>query len=54
MPRGGLEDVFAAAERHIKGGATVLVLTDRGLDRSRAPIPSMTFLIRPKCTKIPD
>ena len=34
-----LEAFFKKAERHIAGGATILILTDRQLDRRNAPIP---------------
>ena len=36
---GALEDVFAQAEKAIAEGATLLVLTDRHMDKDRAPIP---------------
>jgi glutamate synthase (NADPH/NADH) large chain len=36
-----LGDVFEAAERHIREGATLLILTDRKMGRDRAPIPSL-------------
>jgi glutamate synthase domain-containing protein 2/glutamate synthase domain-containing protein 1/glutamate synthase domain-containing protein 3 len=36
-----LEVVFATAERHIAEGATLLILTDRGVDKKHVPIPSL-------------
>jgi glutamate synthase (NADPH/NADH) large chain len=36
-----LSDVFERAERHIREGATLVILTDRRMDRDRAPIPSL-------------
>ena len=36
-----LADVFELAERHIREGATLLILTDKNMDRDRAPIPSL-------------
>jgi glutamate synthase (NADPH) large chain len=36
-----LSVVFTKAEKHIAAGATFLVLTDRGIDEDRAPIPSL-------------
>jgi glutamate synthase (NADPH) large chain len=36
-----LDAVFLQAERHLAEGATLLILTDRGLDEKRAPIPSL-------------
>jgi glutamate synthase domain-containing protein 2/glutamate synthase domain-containing protein 1/glutamate synthase domain-containing protein 3 len=36
-----LEQVFEAAERAIEKGATILLLTDRGVDPTHAPIPSL-------------
>jgi glutamate synthase (NADPH/NADH) large chain len=36
-----LTEVFELAERHIREGATLLILTDRKMDRDRAPIPSL-------------
>ncbi|MGZ9135178.1 MAG: glutamate synthase central domain-containing protein, partial [Candidatus Deferrimicrobiaceae bacterium] len=36
-----LTSVFVLAEKYIKGGATFLILTDRNMDATRAPIPSL-------------
>jgi len=36
-----LNKVFELAERHIREGATLLILSDRKMDRDRAPIPSL-------------
>ncbi len=36
-----LEGIFGQAERHIADGTALLVLTDAGVDRARAPIPSL-------------
>lgn len=36
-----MEDLFAAADRAIAGGANILILSDRGLDREHAPIPAL-------------
>ena len=36
-----LDAVFLQAEQHLAQGATLLILTDRGLDEKRAPIPSL-------------
>jgi len=36
-----LSDVFERAERHIREGATLIILTDTRMDRDRAPIPSL-------------
>ncbi len=36
-----LSSVFALAENHIRDGATLLILTDRKMDRDHAPIPSL-------------
>jgi len=36
-----LSSVFALAEKHIREGATLLILTDKRMDRDRAPIPSL-------------
>jgi glutamate synthase domain-containing protein 2/glutamate synthase domain-containing protein 1/glutamate synthase domain-containing protein 3 len=36
-----LTGVFELAERHIREGATLLVLSDRKMDKDRAPIPSL-------------
>jgi glutamate synthase (NADPH/NADH) large chain len=36
-----LERLFEAAARAIRGGATILVLSDRGVDETWAPIPSL-------------
>ena len=37
----GLTSVFIQAEKHIAAGATLLVLTDRDVDKDRSPIPSL-------------
>ncbi|MBE3132421.1 MAG: glutamate synthase large subunit, partial [Acidobacteria bacterium] len=39
--RRALDDVFAAAETAIAEGATILILTDRGVDADHAAIPSL-------------
>ncbi len=36
-----LEDLFRAADQAISGGATILILSDKGVDRTHAPIPSL-------------
>jgi len=36
-----LSFVFERAEKHIREGATLLILSDRRMDRDRAPIPSL-------------
>ncbi|HQO33722.1 MAG TPA: glutamate synthase large subunit [bacterium] len=36
-----LDTVFRRAERHIRGGATMLILTDRQSDGDHAPIPAL-------------
>ncbi|MBI2997438.1 MAG: glutamate synthase large subunit [Deltaproteobacteria bacterium] len=36
-----LEDLFRAADRAIAEGATILILSDKGVDRSHAPIPAL-------------
>ncbi|NUN95215.1 MAG: glutamate synthase large subunit [Candidatus Omnitrophica bacterium] len=36
-----LEEVFAEASRAIEEGVTILILSDRGLDRENMPIPSL-------------
>ncbi len=36
-----LEELFAAADRAIDSGATIIVLSDKGVDRSLAPIPAL-------------
>ncbi len=36
-----VEDLCERAEAAVRGGATVLVLSDRGVDEERAPIPSL-------------
>jgi glutamate synthase domain-containing protein 2/glutamate synthase domain-containing protein 1/glutamate synthase domain-containing protein 3 len=36
-----LFSVFELAEKHIREGATLLILSDRKMDRDRAPIPSL-------------
>ncbi|MDX2167560.1 MAG: glutamate synthase large subunit, partial [Deltaproteobacteria bacterium] len=39
--RDALDALCAAASRAVAGGATILVLSDRGIDAERAPIPSL-------------
>jgi glutamate synthase domain-containing protein 2/glutamate synthase domain-containing protein 1/glutamate synthase domain-containing protein 3 len=39
--RAGLEALCAAAEGAVDTGATLLVISDRGLDRERAPLPML-------------
>jgi glutamate synthase (ferredoxin) len=39
--RDGIENLCAAAERAIDGGASLLVLSDRGIDTNNAAIPSL-------------
>jgi len=36
-----LEDMFRTAEAAIRNGATLIILTDRGVDSDHAPIPAM-------------
>ncbi|MEE9146464.1 MAG: glutamate synthase central domain-containing protein, partial [Candidatus Tectomicrobia bacterium] len=36
-----LDDLYAAADRAIEAGATLLILSDRGVDRERAAIPAL-------------
>lgn len=36
-----LEAVFAAADQAIADGATILILSDKGVDRTHAPIPAL-------------
>ncbi len=36
-----LEDLFTKASQAIQAGVTLLILSDRGLDRNNAPIPSL-------------
>ncbi|HEY2988334.1 MAG TPA: glutamate synthase large subunit [Candidatus Binatia bacterium] len=36
-----LEKLFHAADRAIAAGATILILSDKGVDRGRAPIPAL-------------
>jgi glutamate synthase (ferredoxin) len=36
-----LEELFAAADRAINEGATILILSDKGVDRAHAPIPAL-------------
>ena len=36
-----LENLFAQASQAIKDGVTILILSDRGVDRNNAPIPSL-------------
>ncbi len=36
-----LDDLFAQADKAIEDGATILILSDRGVDEKRAPIPSL-------------
>lgn len=39
--RAGLDALFVAADQAIEGGASVLVLSDRGVDQSQAAIPAL-------------
>ncbi|HEY0073320.1 MAG TPA: glutamate synthase large subunit, partial [Abditibacteriaceae bacterium] len=36
-----LDDLFAGADKAIESGATILILSDRGVDEKNAPIPSL-------------
>jgi glutamate synthase domain-containing protein 2/glutamate synthase domain-containing protein 1 len=36
-----LEELMAAAAQAVKDGATIVILSDRGVDKDRAPIPSL-------------
>ncbi|MGE0684440.1 MAG: glutamate synthase large subunit, partial [Candidatus Binatia bacterium] len=36
-----LEELFKAADRAIQQGATILILSDKGVDRTHAPIPAL-------------
>ncbi|HMA80038.1 MAG TPA: glutamate synthase-related protein, partial [Candidatus Binatia bacterium] len=36
-----LEDLFKAADQAILGGTTILILSDKGVDRATAPIPAL-------------
>ncbi len=36
-----LDDLFQAADRAIDNGATILILSDKGVDQTRAPIPAL-------------
>jgi len=36
-----LNDLFKAADAAINGGATILILSDKGVDRAHAPIPAL-------------
>jgi glutamate synthase (ferredoxin) len=36
-----MEELFGAADQAIADGATILILSDKGVDRSRAPIPAL-------------
>ncbi len=36
-----LEELFGQAEQAVNGGATILVLSDRGVDEDQAPIPAL-------------
>ena len=36
-----LDDLFSAADKAIENGATILILSDRGVDENNAPIPSL-------------
>ncbi len=36
-----LEDLFTAADQAIADGATILILSDKGVDRTHAPIPAL-------------
>ena len=47
-PRGGgeglrqaLDSLFARAEEAVRGGANILILSDRGVDENHAPIPAL-------------
>ena len=37
----GLEDLFEAANHAVADGATILIISDRGVDKDHAPIPSL-------------
>jgi glutamate synthase (ferredoxin) len=39
--RAALEDLFHKSSQAVKGGATILILSDRGMDAGRAPIPAL-------------
>ena len=39
--RGGLEDMLTQAQQAIGDGASLLILSDRGMDATHAPIPSL-------------
>src|SRR5439155_17437766 len=36
-----VDELCAAAAKAVKDGASILILSDRGVDRDRAPIPSL-------------
>src|SRR2546421_5815725 len=36
-----MDDLYAAASQAIKQGINIIILSDRGIDRNRAPIPSL-------------
>jgi glutamate synthase domain-containing protein 2/glutamate synthase domain-containing protein 1/glutamate synthase domain-containing protein 3 len=36
-----LEELFTAADRAIADGTTILIISDKGVDRTRAPIPAL-------------
>ncbi|MCP5005167.1 MAG: glutamate synthase large subunit, partial [Planctomycetes bacterium] len=39
--KSAMESLFEKAERHIKDGANILVLTDRSMDKDRCPMPAL-------------
>ncbi len=39
--RVGIDEMLGAAEREIKNGASLLIVSDRGFDAARAPIPAL-------------
>ncbi len=39
--RKGLDELCAAAAKAVKEGASILILSDRGVDQDRAPVPSL-------------
>jgi glutamate synthase domain-containing protein 2/glutamate synthase domain-containing protein 3 len=39
--RQALDELFAKASAAVRGGAALLILTDRGMDRDHAPIPAL-------------
>ena len=42
-----LEALYKAADGAIADGATILILSDKGVDREHAPIPALLGLVRP-------